>query len=92
MLNFGQSGISDILSSAGLIAQYMIQGEDFDPYYQTGLYAGENKLEVKLKRQIPMYHGIDMVYRLQRSNKYYKLDKNMLSVIPIGDIADWVRK
>ena len=70
----------------------MIQGEDFDPYYQTGLYAGENKLEVKLKRQIPMYHGIDMVYRLQRSNKYYKLDKNMLSVIPIGDIADWVRK
>ena len=52
----------------------------------------ENKLEVKLKRQIPMYHGIDMVYRLQRSNKYYKLDKNMLSVIPIGDIADWVRK
>ena len=39
-----------------------------------------------------MYHGIDMVYRLQRSNKYYKLDKNMLSVIPIGDIADWVRK
>lgn len=87
-----ESGISDVLSSAGLIAQYMIQGEDFDPYYQTGLYAGENKLEVKLKRQIPMYHGIDMVYRLQRSNKYYKLDKNMLSVIPIGDIADWVRK
>lgn len=87
-----ESGLSDIFNSMGLIAQYMIQGDDFDPYYKTGLYAGENKLEVKLKRQIPMYHGIDMVNRLQRSNKYYKLDKNMLSIIPIKDIADYIRK
>ena len=87
-----QSGIEDLLHAAGFISQWIIQGEDFDPYYQTGLYAGENKLWVNLRRQIPMYHAINMIERLERSNKYYKLGDNMLSIIPIKDIADWIRE
>lgn len=85
-----QTGISDLLNSAGLISQYIIQGDDFDPYYQSGLYAGENKLEIKLKRNIPMYHGINMLERLTRSNKYYKLGDNMLTIVPVKDIANWI--
>lgn len=85
-----QSSITDLMSTAGFIAQYMIQGDDFDPYYQSGLYAGENKLEVKLKRNIPVYHSINMLERLNRNNKYYKLGDNMLSIIPVKDIADWI--
>jgi hypothetical protein len=69
-----------------------MQGDDFDPYYQTGLYAGENKLWVNVRRQIPVYHAINMVERLNRSNKYYKLGDNMLSIVPVKDIADWIRK
>ena len=87
-----QSGIEDLLHVAGFISQWIIQGEDFDPYYQTGLYAGENKLWVNLRRQIPMYHAINMIERLERSNKYYKLGDNMLSIIPVKDIADWIRE
>ena len=87
-----QSGIEDLFHTAGFISQWIIQGEDFDPYYQTGLYAGENKLWVNLRRQIPMYHAINMVERLERSNKYYKLGDNMLSIIPVKDIADWIRE
>ena len=87
-----ESGIEDLLHVAGFISQWIIQGDDFDPYYQTGLYAGENKLWVNLRRQIPMYHAIDMVRRLERSNKYYKLGDNMLSIIPVKDIADWIKK
>ena len=87
-----QSGIEDLLHAAGFISQWIIQGEDFDPYYQTGLYAGENKLWVNVRRQIPMYHAINMVERLERSNKYYKLGDNMLSIIPVKDIADWLRE
>ena len=87
-----QSGIEDLLHTAGFISQWIIQGEDFDPYYQTGLYAGENKLWINLRRQIPMYHAINMVERLERSNKYYKLGDNMLSIIPVKDIADWIRE
>lgn len=87
-----QTGVSDLLSTAGLISQYILQGDDFDPYYQSGLYAGENKLEIKLKRNIPMYHGINMLERLNRSNKYYKLGDNMLTIVPIKDIADWINE
>ncbi len=87
-----QSGIEDLLHAAGFISQWIIQGEDFDPYYQTGLYAGENKLWVNLRRQIPMYHAINMIERLERNNKYYKLGDNMLSIIPIKDIADWIKE
>ena len=85
-----QSSITDLMSTAGFIAQYMIQGDDFDPYYQSGLYAGENKLEVKLKRNIPVDHSINMLERLNRNNKYYKLGDNMLSIVPVKDIANWI--
>ena len=85
-----QTGITDLISSAGLISQYILQGDDFDPYYQSGLYAGENKLEIKLKRNIPMYHSIYMLERLNRNNKYYKLGDNMLTIVPVKDIADWI--
>ena len=85
-----QTGITDLVSSAGLISQYILQGDDFDPYYQSGLYAGENKLEIKLKRNIPMYHSIYMLERLNRNNKYYKLGDNMLTIVPVKDIADWI--
>jgi hypothetical protein len=87
-----ENGIEDIFSSLGFIAQWCMQGDDFDPYYQTGLYAGENKLWVNVRRQIPVYHAINMVERLNRSNKYYKLGDNMLSIVPVKDIADWIRK
>lgn len=86
-----QSSITDLMSICGLIAQYMLQGDEFDPYYQTGLYAGENKLEVKLKRNIPIYHSWNMLQRLNRSNKYYKLGDNMLSIVPVKDIANWIK-
>ena len=85
-----QGGISDLLHTAGFIAQYIIQGDDFDPYYQSGLYAGENKFEILLKRNIPVYHSINMLERLNRNNKYYKLGDNMLSIVPVKDIADFI--
>ena len=37
-------------------------------------------------------NAINMVERLERSNKYYKLGDNMLTIIPVKDIADWIRK
>lgn len=83
-----QSGIEDLLHCAGFISQWIIQGDEFDPYYSSGLYAGENKLWVNIRRQIPIYHSINMVQRLERSNKYYKLGQNMLSIVPTGDIGD----
>ena len=87
-----QSGIEDILHSMSVATQYILQGEDFDPYYKTGLFAGEHKIEVMLKRQIPMYHAIQMLTRLQKNNKYYKLGDNMLSIVPVKDIANFIKE
>lgn len=85
-----QNGIEAITSGLGLVWNYIIQGEDFDPTYETGLYAGEDKMSILIKRQIPIYHSIFMLERLDKSNKYYKLGKNMLSVIPTEAIGDWI--
>ena len=87
-----QTSISDLLATMGLISQYMLQGDEFDPYYSTGLYKGENKFWVQIRRNIPIYHSINMVERLERSNKYYKLGDNMLSIVPVKDIADFISK
>lgn len=85
-----QGAISDLFHTVGFISQYIIQGDEFDGTYQTGLYAGENKASVFIKRNIPMYHSVYMLERLQRSNKYYKLGENMLTLIPIKDIAEFI--
>ena len=86
-----KNSITDGLETAGLISRYILQGDDFDAYYSTGLYNGENKIWVQIRRNIPIYHSIDMVNRLSKSNKYYKLTDNMLSIIPTRDIANAIK-
>lgn len=85
-----QGSISDMFHTAGFLAQWIIQGDEFDDTYQSGMYAGEHKSTVFIKRNIPMYHGVYMLERLEKSNKYYKLGENMLSIIPVKDIADFI--
>ena len=87
-----QTSIKDLISTIGFICQYLIQGDEFNPYYESGLYAGEHKLIIKLKRNIPAYHGIYMLDRLSRNNKYYKLGQNMLTIVPVKDIAEWIKE
>ena len=85
-----QGAITDLFHTVGFISQYMIQGDEFEDTYQTGMYAGENKMSVFLRRNIPIYHSVFMLERLNKSNKYYKLGDNMLSIIPIKDIAEFI--
>lgn len=85
----GQS-FKDVSSAFGFIAKYLIEGDEFNPNYTTGLYKGENKLAVYIKRQIPIYRGINRIMQLDQNNKYYKLTENMLGIIPTQSIAEWV--
>lgn len=85
----GQS-FKDVQSAFGFIAKYLIEGDEFNPNYTTGLYKGENKLAVYVKRQIPIYRGINRIMQLDQNNKYYKLTENMLGIIPTRSIAEWV--
>lgn len=85
----GQS-FKDVSSAFGFIAKYLIEGDEFNPNYTTGLYKGENKLAVYVKRQIPIYRGINRIMQLDQNNKYYKLTENMLGIIPTQSIAEWI--
>lgn len=85
-----QGAITDMFHTVGFISQYIIQGDEFDDTYQNGMYAGEHKMSVFIKRNIPIYHGIYMMERLNKSNRYYKLGENMLSIIPVKDIAEFI--
>ena len=85
----GQS-LKDVMSAFGFVAKYITEGDEFNPNYTTGLYKGENKLAVYVKRQIPIYRGINRIMQLGQNNKYYKLTENMLGITPTQSIAEWV--
>ena len=87
-----QSIINDILASMGTMAQILIEGEDYDPYYSSGKYAGEHKLKVYIERRIPVWRGINAIANIADDNHYYKLGDNMISVIPVKDIANWIKE
>ena len=87
-----QSIINDVLASMGTMSQILIEGEDYDPYYSSGKYAGEHKLKVYIERRIPVWRGINSILNIADDNHYYKLGDNMISVIPVKDIANWIKK
>jgi hypothetical protein len=85
-----QSGIEDLISTMGFISDWIID-EDFDPTYQSGRFAGENKFIVRLKRRIPIYRGINTSFlEITESNHYYKMGQNMLNSKIVEDMIEWV--
>ena len=78
---------SDILDACNIIAEGLMT-DDYEWDYTTGRYRGQNKLAVKLTRQIPIYRSYSNLTGLNQSNSYYKLGDNMLSIINVKGIAD----
>lgn len=66
-----------------MAARFLIE-EDFTEEYTT---EGMNKFEVMAVRNIPVVRSINRVLDLPNNNRYYKLDENILSIIPYKDIA-----
>ena len=84
------SSFNDLFSAFGLAVKYVMEGDDFSWEFQSGQYAGENKMKIYLERQIPIYRSINRIMNLDESNSYYKLGDNALTVIPIKSIAEWI--
>lgn len=78
--------INDLLGTTAMAARFLIE-EDFTEEYTTGRYKGMNKFEVMAIRNIPVIRSINRVLDLPNNNSYYKLDENILSIIPYKDIA-----
>lgn len=76
------SGITDLLSSANLLAHMIADGKDFDGEYHSGKFAGESKLKVYIERRIPIWRGIKSSFiDIKTNNQFYKIGENMLSFI-----------
>ena len=86
----GATAGKDIMAACNNIAAY-IMNDDYKPNYTSGRYAGQNKIIVKLSRQIPIYRSINNLATLNKANSYYKTGDNLLTLINIKDWANDIR-
>ena len=87
-----QSGLEDLVSTMGFISDWIFDDE-FDPTYQSGRFAGQNKFVVRLKRRIPIYRGIyTSIFEITESNHYYKMGQNMLNSKLVENMMEWVEE
>ena len=82
----GVTAGKDIMAACNNIAAYVMD-DDYDPNYTSGRYAGQNKIIVKLGRQIPIYRSLNNLTTLDKANSYYKTGDNLLTLI---NVKDWV--
>lgn len=80
----------DIMAACNNIAAYVMD-DDYDPNYTSGRYAGQNKILVKLGRQVPIYRSINNLATLDKANSYYKTGDNLLTLINVKDWANDIR-
>ena len=85
-----QSIITDGLKSIYEIGAFIMQGDDFDPIYKSGRFAGENRLGVYIQRRIPMWNGIRQVIDSPANNHYYKVGDTACSLINTKGIGNWI--
>ena len=81
-----QSG-TDLFTTVGNTIAYVFDS-DFNPEYTTGRYKGQNKFKVMLMRNIPIVRSINRLMDMPNNNSYYKLNENMLSIVPYKEWAD----
>ena len=71
--------INDLTKAMTLIPQSLLD-PNYNPEYQTGRYAGENKLEVLLKRNISGYRSYDRILTIDKNNNYYKVGESQIGI------------
>lgn len=77
----------DLLKGMSIIS-HMLFDPDYDAYYKSGLYKGEHKLGMVVKRNIPILRVYERLGNMSKSNQYYRLNENALNFIPVKAIAD----
>lgn len=73
------NGPSDLMKAMTIIPQYLFD-PDYDKKYTTGLYKGQDKLMVLLRRNLPGIRPWDRVQMIARNNNYYKIDSSQIGI------------
>lgn len=87
-----QSIITDLYKSIQTAVGMIMQGEDFDPVYHSGQFAGRNKLGVYIERRIPLWNGIRSIRDTPANNRAYKKGDSAATIIPVKPIVKWGRE
>lgn len=69
------------------IVNRWIWDPDFDINYSSGIYKGENKLIVKLRRNIPAYRVYDRLSHMSKNNSYYRIGNTRSTIKLARNIA-----
>ena len=84
------TGIQDTLKALSVAIRAIGDGELLEQY-KTGRYANRTKLEVFLTNNTPVLRGIKRLQDLPNNNSYYKLNENLMSVVPVKEIGESLR-
>ena len=82
-----RNGVGDMLKLLSITTNIMFN-EEFNPEYTTGLYKGQNKAFVLLKRNIPAYRVYDRLQHMSRNNQYYRINDNSKNIKFAKNIAN----
>lgn len=85
-----QSIITDAFKTIYEIGGFIMQGDDFDPIYKSGRFAGESKISVYVQRRIPMWSGIRGVIDSPANNHYYKVGDRVCSLVNTKGLGNWI--
>ena len=81
------NSIEDLIKGISYINGYLFN-EDFNPTYESGLYAGENKILTLIKRNIPAYRVYNRLSNMTRNNQYYRINETAINIKMAKGIAD----
>ena len=87
-----QTAISEVTTAFNECVKMLVQGEDYEPNYQSGLYVGRNKIAVRLEHQLPIYRNFDRLKNLSRNNRFYRMGTTTFGFIDTEGIADSIKK
>lgn len=79
-----QSIVTDAKNIIEEIVRYTFDDE-YDPYYETGIHAGEHRMSVFMQRRIPVWTQIESLMDLPNNNHVYKLGENAVSLVNIKE-------
>lgn len=73
------TGPSDLVKAMTLIPKALFD-PDYEPTYQSGQYAGHNKLEILIRRNIPGVRPYDRIDFITKNNQYYKVGDSQIGI------------
>ena len=82
----GKGVIEDLVDAMSFTAQWMWD-PNYEPVYKQGPYKGQNKVKVKVLKNIPAVRTIQRIKTINKNNKYYRIGDNATTQKIIKSLA-----